>query len=187
MFYKINMRFPFTAVLVLLPLAVHAGVHMQPRRQVLDPASLSPTHITSMPAAVEVTPSILKARPEPVSDVMAGFKKISASTVVSATLVSPTVMTPSMAAPGQCVAGLRIISQLALVAYDSRPNKVFMRIASFAAVAEPYAANGVPPNLKGLQSALDDMPVNGAGVQELQQAYAITKTACAGIIKPRQQ
>ncbi|HEX2859927.1 MAG TPA: hypothetical protein VHP58_07010 [Alphaproteobacteria bacterium] len=183
------MRFYLPAVLVLLPLAAQAGVHMQPRAQVLDPAIVTPTHITSMPAAVGVTPSIVRAAPEPVvvTDSMAGFKKISASAVVSATQTSPTVMTPGMAAPGQCVAGLRIISQLALVAYDAKPSKVFMRIASFAAVAEPYAANGVPPNLKGLQGAIDDMPFNGAGVAEIQQAYTITKTACAGIMKPQQK
>jgi hypothetical protein len=39
--------------------------------------------------------------------------------------------------------------------------------------------------MKGLQSALDDLPFNGAGVKELQQAFGITKTACAGIVKAR--
>ena len=36
--------------------------------------------------------------------------------------------------------------------------------AADAAVDEPYAANGVPPKLDKLQTAMDDMPVNTPGV-----------------------
>jgi hypothetical protein len=102
---------------------------------------------------------------------------------VSAT--SPTALPLSLVAQQQCVAGLRILTQLSLVGYDANPSRAFMRVAAAAAIAEPYAANGVPPNMKGLQSALDDLPFNGAGVKELQQAFGITKTACAGIVKAR--
>lgn len=165
--------------MLAMPLAAQAGVRVQNPHEVLDPAIVSPTYVNQLPAAVDITPLLLRTTsdtaPVKVSGTMA--QKLSATVPVSAALPL------GIAAPQQCLAGLRVIAELALVAYQARPNRVFMRVATHAAVAEPYAASNVPPDLKGLTGAIGDMPFSGAGVREINQAFVMTKTACAAMKK----
>jgi hypothetical protein len=180
------MKFPLAVVLTLVPFGAYAGVHRQAPSQLVEPVIASPTFINALPAAVDVTPVILHGPSETTSVPPSPTVAISASvSAMAVSATSPTALPLSLVAQQQCVAGLRILTQLSLVGYDANPSRAFMRVAAAAAIAEPYAANGVPPNMKGLQSALDDLPFNGAGVKELQQAFGITKTACAGIVKAR--
>jgi hypothetical protein len=176
----------FFLLLIALAFPAYAGVHRQVPSQLVEPAIASPTYINALPAAVDVTPVILHGPAESLSGTLSVAPSVisatgTISTSVSSTVTSATVLPLSLVAQQQCVAGLRVLTQLSLVGYDADPSKAFMRLAAAAAIAEPYAANGVPPNLKGLQSAIDDLPFNGAGVKEIQQAFGITKTACAGI------
>jgi hypothetical protein len=167
---------------LLLPALAQAAVHMQNPHEVIDPAIVSPSFVNTLPAAVDVTPLTLQT----VSETRPALLPTLAASVtqaVSGTKPVSTTLVPQMAAPEQCLRGLRVITELALVAYDTHPNRVFMRVAANATLAEPYAANGVPPDLKGLKAAAGDMPVNGTGVREINQALQITITACAGIIK----
>jgi hypothetical protein len=181
------MKLSLAVVLTLMPFGVYAGVHRQVPSQLVDPAIASPTYINALPAAVDVTPMILRGPSETLS--VTPSRVTSPSAIIPATAVSgttsPTALPLSLVAQHQCVAGLRVLTQLSLVGYDADPSKAFMRLAAAAAIAEPYAANGVAPNLKGIQSAIDDLPFNGTGVKEINQAFGITRTACASIVKSR--
>jgi hypothetical protein len=182
------MRAALLGLLMITP--AYAGVRLQAHEDVLDPAIISPTHINALPAAVEVTPTVggglvggrRKAGAGPVDGrrtAVSATVTVTATTAVSASRP----LRREMVSQQECLAGIRVIAQLAIVGYDAHPNKAFMKVAANAAVIEPGIQQGVPPVLKGLNNAVTDLPPGASSVKEIDQAMALIITACAAVMR----